>query len=754
MTWRIVAVYVVVVCQHSALYADDSGRKTSPTTIVRDEWGVAHIHGKTHADAFFGMGYAQAEDYFWQLEDTCIQALGRYAEVIGEDGIRSDIQNRSFEITRRSQEDLLKLPRDHQDMAAAYAEGINHYLKTHPEEKPRLISKFEAWHVLAMDRHMLLHFIYRQAHVGKPQNRGPNDIADLESSPQQSQAPPSSDFAAWDLQEHVKTDFESAVQEAIGSNAWAVSGSRTKSGAPMLFINPHQPWYGMGQFYETHIRSDEGLNFTGACFFGNPFPTIGHNQHLGWAYTVNEPDIADAWRVTFDDSQNPLHYKFDNGYRKATQWTETLKVKQGSKIVEQEVTFRKTHQGPIVRKENANTYLAVQVAGLFNLDRVAQAWGMVLAKNFKEWRAAISHCAIPMFNVVYADDAGNIFYAYNGTVPKRDPSFNWKRPVDGSNPKTDWQGIHSFDDLPQILNPKCGYLQNCNSAPFTTTHESSDNPSRDDFPNYMVEDADVDMRRAKMSRFILQQTKDLSFERFQELSFDCRMYWPMTEIPRLAADFDRLSKSNPTLANDVAECWTHLNDWDFECTIECTQATLMVAWYEELYGFGYPAEKLKQPYAGDRLSWFAALKKARDKVQSLYGSWKHPWGEAHRLQRVADQRDTPHAGVGLNSFFEHLPCPGAPGPLGIICTVYSTPEMAVIRPQRFALVGASYMSVVEFGPTIKANSITPLGTSGRRSSPHFFDQARLYSKKQMKPAWYYASEVDMHQQSTTQLSRH
>lgn len=738
--WPVVCCLCFLLSPVSMLVAQDA--EADATVIRRDAWGVAHIHGATHADAFFGMGYAQAEDYFWQLEDTCIRALGRYSEVAGPDGIRSDILNRSFEVARRSQADFDRLSSNYQNMAAAFADGINHYLKTHPKEKPRLLTKFEPWYVVAMDRHMILDFIYRQVHIGKPKDR---------TSPAFAAVTDRQSWNSWDLPAKSATGFDHEVRAAVGSNAWAVSGAKTESGKAMLFVNPHQPWYGMGQFYEAHIQSDEGLNFTGACFFGNPFPTIGHNEHLGWTYTVNEPDIADAWRITFDKPNAPLDYKYDSGYRTATQWQETLTVRHGDTLKQKAVTFRKTHHGPVVQREAGNQYLAVQVAGLFDLNRIDQAWGMVLADNFKDWKKAISHCAIPMFNVVYADDQNNIFYAYNGSVPIRNPEFNWKRPVDGSDPKTEWGGIHPFKDLPQLLNPDCGYVQSCNSTPFTTTHAT--NPDRKKYPSYMVEDADVDMRRAKMSRKILSEATDLTYEKWQQLAYDTRLYWAMTEIPKLATDYERLRSSNPELAKDVADFWQHLQDWDFRSTITSTQTTLTVAWYEELYGFGYPAETLRSQYRGDRTKWFEALKTAAAKVSGLYGTWKHPWGEAHRLQRVADQPDVKHAGVGLNPLFESLACPGAPGPLGIIFTVYSTPEIPFLRTQRFAVVGGSYMAVAEFGDKVQAHSTMPFGASGRRKSPHFFDQAKLYSTKKLKPAWFWKDEVRANSKVTLSFSR-
>ena len=240
---------------------------------------------------------------------------------------------------------------------------------------------------------------------------------------------------------------------------------------------------------------------------------------------------------------------------------------------------------------------------------------------------------------------------------------------------------------------------------------------------------------------ILAEAESLTYQQWQELAYDTRLYWAMTEIPQLAADYERLKTLDPGLAQAVAEYWKHLQDWDFRSSNESTQTTLTVAWYEELYGFGYPAETLRTEYHGDRTKWFVALQKAGQKISGLYGTWKHPWGDAHRLQRVANQPDVQHAGVGVNPLFDSLPCPGTPGPLGIVYTVYSSPEIPFLRTQRFAVVGASYMAVAEFGSEVKAHSIMPFGACGRRKSPHFFDQARLYAEKKLKPAWFTEAEV-------------
>ncbi|MDG2382348.1 MAG: penicillin acylase family protein [Pirellulaceae bacterium] len=678
-------------------------------TIHRDEWGVPHIHGKTNAAMTYGMGYAQAEDYFWQVEDNCIRAVGRYAEIVGESGLSNDVLNRSFEVVRRSKEDLKQFPPEMKANLVAYAAGINDYLSQHPEEKSRLIHRFEPWHVLAMDRHVLLSFVYGRSHVGRPK-------ADT---------------------------FAEAAHAAIGSNQWAIGPTKTANGQAMLLINPHQPWYGWGQYYEAHIYSDEGVNFSGAGFFGSPIPNKGHNGRLGWTYTVNEPDIADSYRVTFPDPKRPLQYAYGDGTRDAIAWTDTVRVrKTDGTFEERTLHLRKTHQGPLVRRENDSTWLAVRIAGLFDVRRPSQAFEMIRARNFAEWREAASICAIPMFNIAYADQAGNIFYVYNGSIPIRDPSFDWTQPVDGSDPRTEWQGIHRFDDLPQVFNPSTGYVQNCNSTPYTTTDDG--NPQRGDFPDYMMEDDNHDTRRAKMSRYLLRQTDNLSFKRLQELAFDTTMYWPMTELPKFQRDLERLQKVDRQRAERVRPFLKHLLDWDCRSEDDSTATTLCVAWYMQLYGEGYPAETLKKEYRQNRLSRLDALVSAAEELKKIHGDWRVPWGDVHRIQRMTKRHDVVGAAAGFNRFLPSLPCSGAPGPLGIIYTVYSTPSIRFLRPRRYAVVGTSYVGAVTFGERVEAVTATQFGQSSDRKSPHFFDQAKLFSERKMKPAWFYPEDVKAH----------
>jgi len=435
--------------------------------------------------------------------------------------------------------------------------------------------------------------------------------------------------------------------------------------------------------------------------------------------------------LTFDNPSQPLDYRYGDGYRTCVRWEETILVKSGNRLESRRYPFRKSHYGPIVAQEDPQHALAVRIAKLFDGSRMRQALRMTKAQNFAEWLAAMRSLDLQMFNTVYADVAGNIAYIYNGAIPERDASFNWQQPVDGSQPATEWRGIHDLDDLPQVVNPADGYVQNCNSTPFTTTDDGS--PFLQDFPPYMVEEKYDDKRRAKVSRLLLRQARDVTFDDWQRLCFDTTLYWPLTEIPRLAQFLPDLRRRQPELAEKVLPYFAHLQKWDCRGGADSTQATLCAQWYEELYGRGYPVEQLRERYRDDPLTKFAALATAAEKLQLEFGDWRVPWGKIHRLQRqpnVANALAAPFSDAA-----ESLPCLGVPGPLGVAFTVYYTPTTDA-RKLRYGTTGGSFIGVYEFGPKVKAGTLLQFGTSGDPQSPHYFDQARLYSEQKFKPAWF------------------
>jgi penicillin amidase len=675
-------------------------------TIHRDEWGVPHIEGPTDASVSFGFAYAQAQDYFWQVEDTYVAGIGRYAELYGNAGLDKDLLNRSFEIAKGAQADYETLDPPLKAICDAYAAGLNHYLIKHPEVKPRLITKFEPWHVIAYERAVLLEFLFGKTHASKNK---------------------------------VRTVAEEEIRAAVGSNTWAIGPSRTKSGKAMLFANPHQPWFGYGQFYEGHLKSGEGLNFAGSAFFGGPLVTIGHNEVLGWSHTVNESDVGDVWIETFDDPKNPLNYRYGDGYRTATAWEETIKIKTPTGFEDRKFNLRKTHHGPIIGKQEDGRYLAVQIAKLTDGSRMRQALKMAKSKDLAEWRAAMAELNLQMFNTCYADNQGNVFYVYNGTVPRRDPSFDWSKPVDGSDPRTEWKGLHTFDELPQILNPASGYVQNCNATPFLATDEG--NPAIGDFPTYMVEERMTDKRRSEVSRMLLRKMHGVTFDDWKEAAWDTTLYWPLVNLPKMARKLEEVKRTDAELAAKVQPYLDHLLNWNCKSSIDSTETTLCVLWYEQLYGRGYPVETLKPELVGNAAAQLKSLVQAAEILKAFYGDWKVKWGDVSRMQRHANYADA--AQIPFSDKLASLPCAGVPGPLGVVFNTYYAPPTADHKKQ-YGVVGGSFIGVYEFGDKVQAATILQFGESSDPNSPHFMDQAELYSKRQFKPAWFDWSEVLAH----------
>lgn len=663
-------------------------------TIYRDTYGVPHIYGPTDASCIFGYVYAQAEDNFWQVEDNYIRALGRAAEVYGEDALPGDLMSRALEITRLSIAEYERASPRLRELWGAVADGLNHFLARNPQVKPRLITHFEPWHVVAFGRWVIYQmFIVRRMNLKFDDTR----------------------IAA----------SESVTDSLIGSNMWAVSPAKSANGRAMLFINPHQPFFGYGQFYEGHLHSEQGWNVSGASFFGMPVPVLGHNDHLGWSHTVNSPDVGDLYLEKFDDPKNPLAYRYGNGYRTAAEWTEAIKIKTARESETRNFKLRKTHHGPIIGKQDGQA-VALRLAKLEESSLFGQWYEMGRARTLAEFKAAMARLSLPFLNTMYADRAGNIFYVYNGIVPRRSTKFDWQQPVDGSNPETEWQGYHSFDELPQLTNPKTGFLQNCNSTPFMTTTEG--NPVKTNFPEYMIRDGDT--ARARVSRRILSSKEKFTYEEWARAAFDTTVLEARTWIPELVAEWEKLSRVDAARAAKLNDAIAELKAWGHVSTIESSAMTLFALWFERVR---------RLTVDGDKGQWLKvrALEAVINELTRDWGAWRVAWGEVNRLQRAHTSGDEPFSDERPS-----LPIAGAIGELGIVFHFGARAEKG--QKRRYGTAGHSFVSIVEFGPKVQARSVLVFGQSADPRSPHYFDQAHLYGRREFKPAWFTREEINAH----------
>ena len=699
-----------------ALAADAKAEKIARSvTIYRDTFGVPHIYGPTDASCVFGYIYAQAEDNFWQIEDTFIRALGRASEVYGDRTLADDMLNRALEIPRLAKAEYDRIGARERELSQALVDGLNYFLARNPQVKPRLITKFEAWQTFATTRFL----VYQQFIYGKSGLK----VDEIKTAVQALDSPAAAGSSTVSLNIPLYGIDEPESEPIVGSNMWAVTPSHSTSGHALLFINPHQPFFGPGQWYEGHIHSDEGWNLSGASFFGSPHPTIGHNEHLGWSHTVNDPDIVDVFIEKFDDARNPLAYRYGDSYRTATEWTDTIGVKTTKGVEPRSFKFRKTHHGPIVAVREGKP-LTIKLAKLEDGGSGYQRYKMGKAKSLAEFKAAVSGGAVPMFNVMYADRDGNIFYAYNGAIPRRSTKFDWSKPVDGSNPEAEWNGYHSLDELPQLTNPKTGFMQNCNQTPFTTTSEG--NPVKESFPVYMTRE--TDNARAKISRRILSAHQKFSFDDWARAGLDTAVLESETQIPELTAEWDKLKEKDSARAAKLAEAIAELKGWNHISTIESTPMTLFALWFERV-------GRLRAQKVSDDWLRIRALEEVTADLSRDFGTWRVAWGEVNRLQRI-------QSGGELETFSDgrpSLPIAGAPGPVGIVNNFYTRPVAG--QKRRYGVAGTSFVSVVEFGPQVQARSLLVFGQSADPKSPHHFDQAQLYSKKEFKPAWFTLAEI-------------
>ena len=522
-------------------------------------------------------------------------------------------------------------------------------------------------------------------------------------------------------------DYGVVGEPPTGSNQMALSGSRTASGNPMLLINPHVPFFGRGQYWEVHLISEEGLVFSGLSRFGFMLPYMGSNEVLGWAYTDNYSDISDLYRERFDDPQDPLRYRYGDGWREATEWREVISVRSDDgKLQPREVRLRRTHHGPVLgaveAEGDAPTPVAVRLARLEEGGWYEQWRGMMRARSLDEFKTALAMLNVSYMNTMYADRDGNIYYVYSAAIPRRSEDYDWRKPVDGGDPGTEWRGYHTLDELPQILNPKSGFLQNCNSTPLEVTTKLD--MHREDFPSYMIGREIQNPRAISATRILAGLTK-ATFDKFATAALDTHLVTAETMLPELFAEFDQLAAADADRAKPLLETLTLLRQWNHEATTNSTATTLFVRWAEFLNKGG----KAKQ------WSRVEALEKAVAALEEDWGTWQVAWGEINRAQRPDASGRVP-----FSDDLPSTPVPGAPSWLGSVFT-YSA-RLGPDTRRRYGTHGNSFVKVIELGSEPEGRSVLVFGESGDPNSPHYLDQVEIYASKRFKPAWWRREDVE------------
>jgi acyl-homoserine-lactone acylase len=678
-------------------------QRAERVTIVRDDFGVPHIYGKSDADAVFGLLYAQCEDDFKRIERNYLWAIGRLAEVEGEDALYSDLRANLF----MTQEEAIALyetsPDWLKDLCQAFADGVNYYLYTHPDVKPALLTRFEPW--------MPLYFT--EGSIG-------GDIESISTA----------DIKAFYEQQPVASSrVHHQLPEPQGSNGFALSGKLTQSGKAMLLINPHTSFYFRG---EVHVVSEEGLKAYGAVTWGQFFVYQGFNEHNGWMHTSSYTDVMDEFLETIEVRDGKRMYRYGEEWRPVEEKTVTLSYKKGDSTLQKKFPIYRTHHGPVTHQIDGRW---VSTAMMWKpVEALTQSYKRTKTTTMDEFLEVMRLRTNSSNNTVYADAAGNIAFFQGNFIPRRDVRFNFDQPVDGSDPATDWQGLHTIEEAIRVVNPGNGWIQNCNSTPFTSALNFS--PRKEDYPYYMA--TEPENFRGVHAVKVLTGIQDVTIDQLITTAYD--PYLPAFErlIPGLVAAWDQQGKQYSHLKPAIEV----LRGWDYRVSLE-SKAMTLAHFYATVYMQKGARQEGQSPMdrmiaygttspLGERL---AMLDEVVNKLNSDFGQWDVAWGEVNRFQRL-DGAIVQHYNDSLPS----IPVGMASGNWGALASFGVRGNTNTKRI--YGSYGNSFVAVVEFGDRVKAKSLLAGGQSGDPASPHFYDQAQRYADVQFKDVAYYRDDVE------------
>jgi acyl-homoserine lactone acylase PvdQ len=675
-------------------------------TIVRDDWGIAHVYGKTDADAVFGMEYAQAEDDFNRIETNYINAMGRLAEAEGEQRIYQDLRMKLFIDPVELRKEYGASPEWLRKLMNAFADGLNYYLSRHPEVKPKVIRRFEPWMALSFTEGSI---------GGDIEKVNLNQLAAFYGKVAVSQEPAADKFEP----------------EPSGSNGAAVAPSNTVNHHALLLINPHTSFFFRS---ELQMVSDEGLNAYGAATWGQFFVYQGFNERAGWMHTSSGVDAVDEYLETVERKGDRYYYKYGSEERPVIAAEIVVPYRTDRGMAEKKFTVYRTGHGPIIRETNGK-WVAIRLMQE-HVKALTQSYTRTKAKDYKTYRQTMELKANSSNNTIFADADGEIAYFHGNFIPRRDTSFDWTKPVDGSNPATEWKGLLTTDETPHLLNPASGWLYNSNNWPWSAAGPSS--PKKEDYPVY-VETGGESARGLHAVR-VLQNRKDFTLDRLIAAAYDSYLTWFEKPMPALIKAWDETPASNPLKAK-VAEQIGLLRNWDLRWGVTSVPTSLAIFWADQMRRVGggrrgggggaiedAPAAQLLQ-----------ALVAASDQLTGDFGAWKTAWGDINRFQRLSDD------------IVPQFDDKGASIPVGFPSAQWGSLASFGARAypgtkKWYGTSGNSFVAVVEFGKTVRAKAVSAGGESGDPASPHFNDQARRYSTGELRDVYFYRAQLQGHTQ--------
>jgi acyl-homoserine lactone acylase PvdQ len=686
-------------------------------TIIRDNWGIAHIYGKTDADAVFGMLYAQCEDDFKRVEMNYIDKLGRLAEIKGQSVLYNDLETRLLIDANEAKADYKKAAPWLKKLLNSYADGINYYLYKHPEVKPLMLTRFEPWFPL----------LWTDGSIGAI------STADLTNA---------------ELKAFYGSDDKVAYVEKVkdmqtGSNGFAIAPSKTASGNAILYINPHTTFYFRP---EIQISSSEGLNAYGAVTWGQFFIYQGFNENCGWMHTSANVDVADTYAEKITLKNKKLFYEYDSKLYPVVEKKIVTNYTENGKLIPKTFTTYFTNKGPIMAKRDGK-WISLKSRNR-SMKSLEQSWVRTKSKNFADYQKAMEMKANASNNTVYADNKGNIAYWHGNFIPIRDKKFNWAKVMDGSTSSTEWKGLHDPSETVHLFNPNNGWLQNCNSTPYSVAGVNS--PKEENYLPYMAPDGE-NFRGINAVR-ILSKGNSYTLDKIIADGYDSKLSIFEVLIPALVSSFEKNIQPNNPIYKELIEPITTLKKWDYYANESSVATTLANEWayklnpiIQKVYvdeGETDQVENTNQfakTATPDEL--IPQLQTVINDLKTKFGTWQIPWGQINRFQRSSGDID-----LVYNDDMESLPIGNGAALWGSLPAYKSSYQNGTKK--RYGFNGNSFVCAVEFGPKIKAKSLLAGGNSGDLKSNHFMDQAKMYQKGQFKEVLFYKEDVEKNAERT------
>jgi acyl-homoserine-lactone acylase len=688
-------------------------------TIVRDDWGIAHVSGPTDADAVFGMIYAQAEDDFPRVEANYLTALGRTAEAEGEAAIWKDLRARLYVNDAKLKDEYARSPEWLKKLMNAWADGLNYYLATHPDVHPKAITRFEPWMALS----------FTEGSIG-----GDIESIDLDKL---------RDFYSAGHPQLASIGFDKAALtdtlEHQNSNGIAIAPKITADGHALLLINPHTTFFFRS---ELQMKSDEGLDAYGAVTWGQFFVYQGFNPHTGWMHTSTGADAIDEFAETVEKRNGKLMYKYGGEWRPVREQQVSIRYKKadGTFGTRSFMTYS-THHGPIVRSADGK-WISFSI-----MDRpiaaLQQSYLRTKTSDLASYLKVADLKANSSNNTLFADDKGNIAYLHPQFVPLRDDRFDYTKPVDGSDPRTDWKGDTPVEMLPNAINPTNGWVDNNNNAPWSTAGSYSPKPK--DFPKYM--DQFGENYRGLHALRMLEGSSGWTADKLNAAAFDSYQPGFAALIPPLLQAYDALPAADARKAK-LAGPIAALRGWNYRWGADSVPQSLAMFYGRKLYARlkAEPGEVTNKKYmrlardttAEHKLS---ALADAVDWLQRDFGKWQVPWGEINRFQRISSAIDHP-----FDDKAPSFPVPFADGNFGSLASFKSDQRPGTKK--WYGYHGNSFVAIVEFGPKVNARAVKVGGESGHADSKHFTDQVPRYASGALRQVYFWPEQLKGHTERT------